>query len=224
MQLILFRHGNTFSAGEKPVWVGKKQDLPLVEKGKTQAVIAGQILSEMNIYPDAIYCSSLKRTKEFAQIIAQELSYKGRILEDIRLDELDYGLWSGLTSEEIAARGWVIDLQQWNDFSVWPESGQWEDSPEALVGEVEEFTQDLIQTYSADATIVGVTSNGRIRYFLSLDQASFKEALSREKVKVKTGHAAIFNLSAKGIQMLAWDVSPEMLANVLEQLRGEDDN
>ena len=38
MRLILSRHGNTFSPGEKAVWVGRRSDLPLVEEGRRQAV------------------------------------------------------------------------------------------------------------------------------------------------------------------------------------------
>jgi probable phosphoglycerate mutase len=37
MQLILSRHGNTFSPQDAVVWVGAKQDLPLVDSGVLQA-------------------------------------------------------------------------------------------------------------------------------------------------------------------------------------------
>ena len=33
MRLILARHGNTFEAGETPVWVGAREDLPLTARG-----------------------------------------------------------------------------------------------------------------------------------------------------------------------------------------------
>ena len=33
IELLLVRHGNTFAPGDRVVWVGKGQDLPLVESG-----------------------------------------------------------------------------------------------------------------------------------------------------------------------------------------------
>lgn len=212
MRLILLRHGNTFDPGQTAVWVGKREDLPLVSQGKAQAQGVAGVLSELDVVPQGVYCSSLKRTREFAQILKKSCQWKASIAEDPRLDELDYGDWSGLSSEDIAARGWVVDLQQWNDRCVWPLSAQWEGSPEVIRSEVEDFIQDLLQTYDGDATVVGVTSNGRMRYFLSLDPTSFKEAVARESVKVKTGHAAIFSVTSSGVKLEGWNLSPEQLA------------
>jgi broad specificity phosphatase PhoE len=224
MRLIIFRHGNTFAAGEKVFWVGKSQDLPLVEQGKIQAQNVASVLSEFNIYPEAIYCSTLKRTKEFAQIIKKNAKFKSAILEDNRLDELDYGSWSGLSSEEIAAKGWVVDLQQWNDRCVWPEDAEWEGSADVIRSEVEDFIQDLRATYAADSTVIAVTSNGRVRYFLSLDEAAFKEAIRLEQAKVKTGHASIFNVSSLHVTLEHWNLSPTQLAAALNNYQEQKDD
>lgn len=215
MRLILLRHGNTFSPGESAVWVGKSEDLPLVSQGKTQAQVVAGVLSELGVYPDALFCSSLKRTKEFAQILKKTCGWETSVTEDARLDELDYGSWSGLTSEEIAARGFVIDLQQWNDHCVWPADAGWGGSPQLLRAEAQDFVEDVVKTYDDDATVVGVTSNGRLRYFLALDNEAFKRAVASEKVKVKTGHASIFEVSERGVRMVEWNLSPPELAVAL---------
>jgi probable phosphoglycerate mutase len=212
MRLILFRHGNTFDTGQKPYWVGKSEDLPLVSQGIVQAQKAAAVLREFAVVPQGLYCSSLKRTRQFADTLKKSCNWKSSIIEDPRLDELDYGVWSGLTSEEIAARGWVIDLQQWNDRSVWPLSGDWEGSPELLQAETDDFVQDLRKIYGKDATIVSVTSNGRMRFFLSLDDVAFRYAIAREKVKVKTGHAVIIDISSKSYSIKGWDMSAQDLA------------
>lgn len=215
MRLILLRHGNTFKPGETAVWVGKREDLPLVEQGRIQAERAAGVLQELGVLAQGLYCSSLKRTREFAKILKKNCHWKASVVEDPRLDELDYGLWSGLSSEDIAARGWVIDLQQWNDRCVWPEQAGWEGSAELIRSEVQDFVDDLRQTYDQDATVVAVTSNGRMRYFLSLDPESFREAVACESVKVKTGHAAIFEVGNSAVTLKAWNLSPEDLAAVL---------
>lgn len=215
MRLILLRHGNTFNPGETAVWVGKREDLPLVSQGKAQAQGVAGVFSEARVIPQAVYCSSLQRTREFAQILKHECKWRSAITEDARLDELDYGLWSGLSSEDIAARGWVIDLQQWNDRCVWPSEAQWEGSAELIRSEAEDFIQDLSQMYDDDATVVAVTSNGRMRYFLSLDAESFKQAIRHEQVKVRTGHAAIFSVRGGRVTLEGWNLSPEELAVAL---------
>ncbi len=215
MRLILLRHGNTFNPGENAVWVGKREDLPLVAQGKVQAQSVAGVLNELDVYPDALYCSSLKRTREFAQILKKVCGWETAITADERLDELDYGAWSCLTSEEIAARGFVVELQQWNDHCVWPENAGWEGTPELIRAEVDDFVQDAIKTFDDDATVVGVTSNGRIRYFLSLDPEAFQYAVKQERVKVKTGHAAIFEVSRRGVFLKGWNLSPQELAVAL---------
>lgn len=217
MRLIILRHGNTFAPGESVVWVGKGEDLPLVAQGRVQAQSVAGVLSELDVYPDALYCSSLKRTKEFAQILRKECAWETTITTDTRLDELDYGEWSGLTSEEIAARGFVVELQQWNDHCVWPESAGWQGNAEMVRAEVEDFIQDIVKTYDNEATVVVVTSNGRLRYFLSLDATAFKRAVTEEKVKVRTGYGALFDISERGVRMKGWDLSPQDLAVALAE-------
>ncbi len=84
------RHGE----GEHNVLdiVSNDPDLPhhLTEKGKGQAKIAGEKLKKEKI--DVIYCSPFVRTKETAEIIAEELGYpKDKIIYDDRIRELNFG-------------------------------------------------------------------------------------------------------------------------------------
>lgn len=84
------RHGE----GEHNVLdiVSNDPDLPhhLTEKGKGQAKIAGEKLKKEKI--DVIYCSPFVRTKETAEIIAEELGYpKEKIIYDDRIRELNFG-------------------------------------------------------------------------------------------------------------------------------------
>ena len=37
MDILCARHGNTFAPGQRAVFVGAKEDLPLTEEGETQA-------------------------------------------------------------------------------------------------------------------------------------------------------------------------------------------
>ena len=44
IELLLVRHGNTFSPGDRVSWVGRGEDLPLVESGRAQASALGATL------------------------------------------------------------------------------------------------------------------------------------------------------------------------------------
>ena len=74
---------------------------PLTEHGRQQARITGAVLRER--YPagfDTYYCSHYHRVQETMRIMFPE----ARIYEDPRLAEGSRGIWSEMTTEEIAVR------------------------------------------------------------------------------------------------------------------------
>ena len=87
MKIILARHGNTFGPGDTPVWVGAKEDLPLVEKGCEQSAAVGAYLKSEGLMPDRIISGPLKRTLEGADIVAELTNFAGNIEIDDRLKE-----------------------------------------------------------------------------------------------------------------------------------------
>src|SRR5689334_17941090 len=101
MNLILSRHGNTFGPNDPVVWAGLTNDLPLVEAGIAQAERLGRVLQIQKIRPVAVYCSSLQRTSKYASIIIERAELRLKPIVDKRLDEIDYGAWTGLTNSEI---------------------------------------------------------------------------------------------------------------------------
>ena len=119
MQLILSRHGNTFAPEDKSVWAGTSNDLPLVQKGLEQAETLAAALIANQIRPKTIYCSPLQRTKIYAQIVIDRLKLSYKPIVDQRLNEIDYGDWTGLTNEEVAAKFGQEDLELWTKHSLW---------------------------------------------------------------------------------------------------------
>ena len=61
IRLILMRHGNTFEAGQTPVQVGTRTDLPLTAQGLAQAKEMLNYLTAEGISPEAIFAGKLKR-------------------------------------------------------------------------------------------------------------------------------------------------------------------
>jgi probable phosphoglycerate mutase len=93
-QLVVLRHGRT-------AWnaTGRFQgqaDIPLDERGLTQAEQAARVLAELA--PSAIYSSDLARARQTAEPLARACGL--RVVPDQRLREIHVGSWEGLTIED----------------------------------------------------------------------------------------------------------------------------
>lgn len=96
--LILVRHGETDWNLE-----GRYQgqaDVPLNERGREQAKLLAERLRDERI--EAIYASDLSRAYKTAKIIAEAVGQEVKALESLR--EVDTGVWTGLTFEEVESR------------------------------------------------------------------------------------------------------------------------
>lgn len=105
-RLILVRHGETDWNLE-----GRYQgqaDPPLNERGREQAKLLAERLRGEGI--EAIYTSDLSRAYETAKIIAEAVGQEVKALEALR--EVDTGLWTGLTFEEVEKR-YPEHLKEW---------------------------------------------------------------------------------------------------------------
>ncbi|MDQ0381540.1 histidine phosphatase family protein [Amycolatopsis thermophila] len=98
-RLYLVRHGTTTMNVENR-YRGRR-DVPLDAQGYQDAVDAARRLSGVGL--TAVYTGPLRRTIATAQIIADESRVPDlRILHG--LNNVDYGLWEGLTAEEARRR------------------------------------------------------------------------------------------------------------------------
>lgn len=209
MKVIFSRHGNTFSPGETPVWVGAREDLPLVDSGIQQAKNLAHVIQDAGLSLKAIYCGPLSRTNDYAKIVVEELHSSLKPIIDPHLNEIDYGKWSGLSSAEIQQQGGEVELAAWETLSQWPKEADWLGSPESIFSEIKAFTDDLIKKYAAEDTVLVVTSNGRLRYFLQLIPAAFTQHVRSHSFKVSTGNICLFEHDSKGWQVKFWNKKPE---------------
>jgi probable phosphoglycerate mutase len=203
MEILLARHGNTFEAGETPVWVGKNNDLPLTAEGEAQAHRLGAALRRQRLFPDAIFCGTLQRTRRFAQIVVDEIAADDTARVDPRLDEIDYGDWAGLSNAEIEARpAWRNELKAWNERGVWPASANWRDAEVEIAGRVEGLLADVITRYPREARLLLVTSNGILRFFAKAG------SLAPEAAKMKTGHLGKLIFAENAFNLAYWNRVP----------------
>jgi 2,3-bisphosphoglycerate-dependent phosphoglycerate mutase len=189
IQLILVRHGNTFETGETPVQIGARTDLHLSVRGKAQAEEVARYLISRGISPKALYSGVLKRQRESAEIAASYFNLK--VIETSALTEIDYGLWEGLSSEEISAK-WP------KEYKEWAEEGKWQSH--IFQGSEESHRQkfdawfDHLKNSHRDNTVVAFTSNGLLRFL--------------RKEKVKTGHICELLLYPSEVQICSWNRNP----------------
>ncbi len=211
MQIILARHGNTFSPNDAAVWVGAKQDLPLVDSGTLQAKCLGLTLQNANIQLKAVYCGPLKRTRDYAAVVLKELNSALKPIVDSRLNEIDYGNWSGLSNVQIQAMGKGVELSAWENFSVWPKNSNWQGSAIEIISEIKALTEDLVKRYEPSDSILLISSNGRLRYFLNLIPKAFEKYIENKEVKVLTGNICFFLYKNKKWQIKFWNKNPQYL-------------
>ena len=108
-KLILVRHGET-NWNKESRFQGNK-DIALNQRGESQAQKLAQRLAEEEI--DVIYSSDLDRAHKTAQIIAAK--HNLAVQTHSNLQEIDFGVWEGLTYQE-------INEQYPNEFESWKEN------------------------------------------------------------------------------------------------------
>ena len=200
--LVLIRHGNTFEAGQTPVWVGARTDLPLTAEGERQAEAAAVLMAEKVAPVSSIITGPLQRTRRMAALLAARLN--APVILDNRLREIDYGQWEGLSHEEITARYGPATLEGWERESLWPENMGWKpsfaDVQKALRAFLEEQRQKLTPP---SPSLLAVTSNGILRLIHAL--ASGQDGAA---AKVKTGHFCVLEPEKTGWRIVAWNEKP----------------
>ena len=101
--IYFIRHGES-EANLRHLFAGQRDDSSLTEKGKSQALIEGNKLKELNINVDVIISSPLKRAFDTAKIVADAIGYGKEIVVDSRIIEYDMGDLTGTPMFEITSR------------------------------------------------------------------------------------------------------------------------
>jgi alpha-ribazole phosphatase len=95
LNLYLVRHAET-QWNEEAKYIGST-DLNLSEKGQYHAKLLARWFKERNL--DFLISSAMKRARQTAKLLAQDHQLKMEV--DERLNEVDFGLWEGLTHSQI---------------------------------------------------------------------------------------------------------------------------
>ena len=208
MNLILARHGNTFHAQEPAYYVGSQHDLPLVPFGIEQATAIGFALKQRNCQLAGVYSGPLQRMRATAQHALQAMACSLQIKVDERLNELDYGLWSGLTSQEVRQRFGDADYEAWERQSQWPLLGEWAETEQVVTARMTAFAEDLVNCHAEHDNILVVASNGCLRYFLKLVPGAFEAKVAQGQHKIGTGHLGQLQYRHNKWTLISWNQRP----------------
>ena len=210
MDIIFGRHGNTFGPEDKVVWVGRETNLPLVDKGWSQARAFGSALLRINMVPDRVFAASLRRTRDFAEAMGEvQMRWKKPVI-DPRLDEVDYGAWAGKTNDEIAAMpGGAAAAEAWSRHDVFPADAGWGSSEAEIFGNIESFSGEVIETAGPKEKLLVISSNGILRFFPRLMGAT---NLDQPSYVMKTGHAGLISGEPGAFRVRFWNLSAEALS------------
>ena len=160
---------------------------PLTKKGFKQAKILGKKLRNLKI--DAIFTSTLIRSKETANAITKANKKRIPIIIDKRLDEISPGIFGGLSPKEIKEKYWGIYVQRKRDkFNHVIPGGE---SYKQVYRRVNSFMKDLLNNKKYSRVLI-VTHTTTLKLFLHL--VTRKNLKKIEKVHYQHGKYFIFDL------------------------------
>ncbi len=120
-KLILVRHGQSLWNAEDRFtgWV----DVPLTEKGREEARLAGERLREVQF--DVAYTSGLTRAQETLRIILETLGRQVPTIRDEALNERHYGDLQGLNKAKTAEKFGAEQVKIWRrSYDIPPPNGE----------------------------------------------------------------------------------------------------
>lgn len=207
-RLFLLRHGNTFEAGQVSYQIGCQTDLPLTSKGLFQAQNFAAYLRSQQCHPQIISCGILKRQTQTAEILKTQFP-RAKLLTHPALNEIDYGAWEGLTTEQIVEK-WPQEYQAWQDQSAWPQHV----FPKNLAHHTEllkTWLQMLHEEVPDKGIVIAVSSGGILKLLLQFVPQLWQELAAKKELnayKVGTGHYCELMCEGTQLQIKSWNCKP----------------
>ena len=164
--IFLVRHGRPLMPDNRTYCLGRGSNPSLSETGQRQAKALAHSFDGLIF--SHIYCSSLKRSQETAELLTD-----GRWPVCIRqdLDEINVGLWEGRSFDEIRADDADLYDARGKDWSLSPPGGE---SLEEAADRIEQAIREMAEAENAETEKVDkasgdllvVTHDGLIRALL----------------------------------------------------------
>ena len=157
-KLILVRHGHV--EGISPERFRGRAELPLTDAGRREAEATAKCIAA-NWHPAAIYTSPMGRCIETGAAIGKAVGVTPSVM--LRLNDIDYGDWQGLTRDEAYAR-WPAEIDLWYAHPDWAAIPNGENLQQVLARAVSAL-RDIVRRH-ADDTVVLVAHDSVNRVLL----------------------------------------------------------
>ena len=175
MEILIVRHGETDY--NKAKRIQGKQQVPLNENGRAQALRLAELLRHHKI--THIYCSSLVRARETAEIVNNSFSLP--IITDESLNERDWGTWENIPHDDILKQhpefgdslfGMRLDAN--------PHRGE---TATDLIDRSIGFLHRIVENHAESDVILVVTHGGPITAMLVFMKGLRPEEYSRQRME-----------------------------------------
>ncbi len=154
MQLILIRHGQ--SKGNSTNTVQGHLDEGLSELGKEQAKQISEHFKVRDL--NAIYSSDLGRAVQTAEPLAKKLELDIKTDKDLR--EADFGIWEGLTYDEVKEK-FPQEYSDWHkNYYIRP---SWFESFDLHFKRVRRAIEKILKAHSLNDSVAIFTHGGSIK-------------------------------------------------------------
>jgi 2,3-bisphosphoglycerate-dependent phosphoglycerate mutase len=190
--LVLTRHGQS-EWNLKNLFTGWK-DVDLTEVGIAEAKAAGRKLKAQGISFDVGFTSDLKRAQRTMTLMLEEMGQPGTpVIQNIALNERDYGDLSGLNKDEARERWGAEKVHIWRrSYDVPPPGGESLRDTAARV--LPYYIQEILpRVLRGQRVLVTAHGNSLRALVMVLDRLSPKEIIARE---LATGVPMVYRLNA----------------------------
>ena len=173
-RLYLIRHGATQLTAEDRFSGSSGVDLS--DEGRWQASLLGERMHREEL--EAIYCSSMSRAVETAQIIGARCGLTP--VEIPELGEISHGRWEGLTRRDVETR-YAEEYAAWEEdpFTFAPEGG--ESGVAVLARSLPAIRRIVVQHESESVAVVSHKATIRLLLssFLGFDERGYRDRLDQ---------------------------------------------
>jgi broad specificity phosphatase PhoE/ribonuclease HI len=167
--IYLIRHGETILTPDRRFSGTGEPNPTLTELGLSQAGLVADEIAKLN--PEILIASPLKRTTQTAEVVATRIGIP--IVFDEAWYECSFGLWDGLSIDEVA-HNFPIEYKAWLSSSAYaPPQGE---SYDALGWRVDEAIDKLVAKHPGKRIVI-VTHNGAIKQAIRLATGSSPESI-----------------------------------------------
>jgi 2,3-bisphosphoglycerate-dependent phosphoglycerate mutase len=190
--LVLARHGQS-EWNLKNLFTGWK-DVDLTEVGVAEARAAGRKLKAQGIVFDVGFTSDLKRAQRTMTLMLEEMGLPGiPVVQNIALNERDYGDLSGLNKDEARERWGAEKVHTWRrSYDVAPPGGESLRDTAARV--LPYYIQEILpRVLRAQRVLVTAHGNSLRALVMVLDRLGPREIVARE---LATGVPMVYRLNA----------------------------